>query len=50
MADPIRTEPIGDVDDATALEPLQLGFMCGIEVHQQLATAHLSMFNLQTPA
>ena len=41
MADPIRTEPIGDVDDATALEPLQLGFMCGIEVHQQLATGKL---------
>jgi len=41
MADPIRTEPIGDVDDATALEPSQLGFMCGIEVHQQLATGKL---------
>ena len=41
MADPIRTEPIGDVDDATALDPAQLGFMCGIEVHQQLATGKL---------
>ena len=41
MADPIRTEPIGDVDDATALDPTQLGFMCGIEVHQQLATGKL---------
>ena len=41
MADPIRTEPIGDVDDATALDPSQLGFMCGIEVHQQLATGKL---------
>ena len=41
MADPIHTEPIGDVDDATALDPPQLGFMCGIEVHQQLATGKL---------
>jgi glutamyl-tRNA(Gln) amidotransferase subunit E len=41
MADPIRTEPIGDVDDAEALDPVQLGFMCGIEVHQQLATGKL---------
>ena len=41
MADPIRTEPIGDVDDASALSPEGLGFMCGIEVHQQLATGKL---------
>ena len=41
MADPIRTEPIGEIGDATALDPEQLGFMCGIEVHQQLATGKL---------
>lgn len=41
MADPIRTEPIGEIGDAAALDPEQLGFMCGIEVHQQLATGKL---------
>ena len=41
MADPIRTEPVGNVEDAAALDPGQLGFMCGIEVHQQLATGKL---------
>ncbi|MFL2949215.1 MAG: Glu-tRNA(Gln) amidotransferase subunit GatE [Candidatus Poseidoniaceae archaeon] len=41
MADPQTTEPVGDVDDASALSPEQLGFMCGIEVHQQLATGKL---------
>ena len=34
-------EPIGDVADAENLDPEGLGFMCGIEVHQQLATGKL---------
>ena len=34
-------EPQGDVHRASALDPEQLGFMCGIEVHQQLATGKL---------
>tara|TARA_B110000444_G_scaffold153061_1_gene143228 strand:+ start:583 stop:2613 length:2031 start_codon:yes stop_codon:yes gene_type:complete len=41
MAEPRTTEPVGQVDDATSLSPDQLGFMCGIEVHQQLATGKL---------
>ncbi|MEE2758672.1 MAG: Glu-tRNA(Gln) amidotransferase subunit GatE [Candidatus Thermoplasmatota archaeon] len=31
----------GDVADANSLEPAALGFMCGLEVHQQLATGKL---------
>jgi len=34
-------EPQGDVHRSSALDPEQLGFMCGIEVHQQLATGKL---------
>ena len=34
-------EPQGDVRRASALDPEQLGFMCGLEVHQQLATGKL---------
>ena len=34
-------EPKGDVHRPTTLDPEQLGFMCGIEVHQQLATGKL---------
>ena len=34
-------EPVGDVADADALSPEALGFMCGLEVHQQLATGKL---------
>lgn len=41
MAEPQTTEPVGEVDDASALSPEQLGFMCGIEVHQQLGTGKL---------
>ena len=41
MADPIVTEPVGDVDNPSAFSPNELGFMCGIEVHQQLATGKL---------
>ena len=35
------TEPVGDVSDTSTLDPESLGFMCGIEVHQQLATGKL---------
>ena len=34
-------EPLGDVADPASLDPESLGFMCGIEVHQQLATGKL---------
>ena len=34
-------EPAGDVSDPASLDPESLGFMCGIEVHQQLATGKL---------
>ena len=34
-------EVVGDVADANALDPEALGFMCGLEVHQQLATGKL---------
>jgi len=34
-------EPKGDVQRAESLIPSELGFMCGIEVHQQLATGKL---------
>ena len=41
MAESHFPEPEGDVADAEALDPDKLGFMCGIEVHQQLATGKL---------
>jgi len=34
-------EPIGLVDDANSLEPKTLGFMCGLEIHQQLNSGKL---------
>jgi len=34
-------EPEGDVANPSSLDPDGLGFMCGIEVHQQLATGKL---------
>jgi glutamyl-tRNA(Gln) amidotransferase subunit E len=34
-------EPIGDTTNPEALDPVSLGFMCGLEIHQQLATAKL---------
>jgi len=34
-------DPCGDVGDANGLDPAALGFMCGLEVHQQLATGKL---------
>ena len=41
MADVAHQEPQGDVTDASTFDTEQLGFMCGIEVHQQLATGKL---------
>ena len=41
MADAVGQEPEGDVTDASSFDTEQLGFMCGIEVHQQLATGKL---------
>ena len=34
-------EPTGDITDAGSLDPESLGFMCGLEIHQQLATGKL---------
>ena len=34
-------EPQGDVASSATLDPVSLGFMCGLEVHQQLATGKL---------
>ena len=34
-------EPLGDVTDSGNLDPVGLGFMCGLEIHQQLATGKL---------
>ena len=41
MAGDGHQEPEGDVTDASTFDTEQLGFMCGIEVHQQLATGKL---------
>ena len=35
------SEPAGDITDAGSLDPESLGFMCGLEIHQQLATGKL---------
>ena len=34
-------EPIGDPLNPESLDPVSLGFMCGLEIHQQLATDKL---------
>ena len=34
-------EPIGDVPKSDTLDSVALGFMCGLEIHQQLATGKL---------
>jgi len=34
-------EPMGDVHAPSTLDPAALGFMCGLEIHQQLATGKL---------
>ena len=36
-------EPQGNVGDANGLDPEALGFMCGIEVHQQLGDGETSL-------
>ena len=41
MAEIVREEPEGVLEDASSFDTEQLGFMCGIEVHQQLATGKL---------
>jgi len=41
MGEAFTDQPVGEIDDADALDPEILGFMCGIEVHQQLATGKL---------
>lgn len=41
MAEAHVTEPEGDVSDADSLDPEKIGFMCGLEVHQQLSTGKL---------
>ena len=38
---PMALEPRGDVDNPHDLDPIALGFMCGLEIHQQLATGKL---------
>ena len=38
MASP---EPVGNITDAGSLDPESLGFMCGLEIHQQLDTGKL---------
>ena len=35
------SEPHGEVDKASELDPSGLGFMCGLEIHQQLNTGKL---------
>ena len=40
--DNVRTsEPYGEVAKASKLDPSNLGFMCGLEIHQQLNTGKL---------
>ena len=34
-------EPIGEISEPSSLDPVSLGFMCGIEIHQQLDTNKL---------
>ena len=34
-------EPRGDISKPSDLDPLGLGFMCGLEIHQQLKTGKL---------
>ena len=36
-----ESEPIGDIRDPDSLDPISLGFMCGIEIHQQLSSGKL---------
>ena len=38
---PMAIEPRGDIGNPQDLDPTALGFMCGLEIHQQLATGKL---------
>ena len=37
----INMEPRGDINSPSNLDPQSLGFMCGLEIHQQLDTGKL---------
>ena len=37
----VHMEPMGDVSRPSSLDADALGFMCGLEIHQQLATGKL---------
>ncbi len=37
----LEGEPVGDIRDPDSLDPISLGFMCGIEIHQQLSSGKL---------
>ena len=39
-------EPLGDIFDINTLNTQQLGFMCGLEIHQQLSTGKLDFLSL----
>lgn len=41
LSNTISMEPIGDISDPENLNPSILGFMCGLEIHQQLDTGKL---------
>ena len=41
LSNTIIMEPIGDISDPENLNPDILGFMCGLEIHQQLDTGKL---------
>ena len=41
MGEAMSDDPHGEVGDANARNPAALGFMCGLEIHQQLATGKL---------
>ncbi|MBK64401.1 MAG: Glu-tRNA(Gln) amidotransferase GatDE subunit E [Euryarchaeota archaeon] len=41
LSNSISMEPIGDISNPESLNPDILGFMCGLEIHQQLDTGKL---------
>ena len=41
LSNTIIMEPIGDISVPENLNPTILGFMCGLEIHQQLDTGKL---------
>ena len=44
----INMEPMGDISSPDNLSPEGLGFMCGLEIHQQLATGKAYTMMLPT--